>query len=377
MTPNKINLKAKIERHSRILKDNLLKSTTFSNKYTLSYKIVLFVIIFIFPFYPALAALVYDNQNIDFYRWDIDESSIISSYQMTDDDLNKPIFESEDWNFLSVSTSSSTDSSDRNISISNDIINYEVKWWDSISSIASAYWVSQDSILWANDFNKNTVIHPWQKIKIPPVSWVIYLVRKWDTISSIAQKYDVSADKILTQNLLSSTDTIKVWQELIIPGWIKEVEVPVTTSKWVLASKTTTKTSSKTTSSKTSSSSSKYESEIEFSLVKRSAKRSFAWWNCTRFVAQYKNVTWWWNAKDWLYNARASWVETWYTPVVWSIIVFNWRWYNTAYWHVWIVTSVKSDYIIVTDMNYRAINEVTTRKVSKNDSAIKWYIYAD
>jgi hypothetical protein len=67
LTP-KINLRAKIERHSRILKDNLLKSNISKNTYSLSYKIVLFVIVFVFPFYPALATLVYDNTVANFYR---------------------------------------------------------------------------------------------------------------------------------------------------------------------------------------------------------------------------------------------------------------------------------------------------------------------
>ena len=372
MAQNKINLKAKIERHSRILKDNLLKSTTSNNKYSLSFKIVLFVIIFVFPFYPALAALVYDNATVDFYRWDIDESSIISSYEWTDDDLNKPIFESEDWNFLSVSTLSEWN---RDLPVSNEIVTYEIKYWDSIASIASKYWVSRNSIFWANDFTDKTIIHPGQKIKIPPVSWLIHIVKKWDTISSLAKKYDISEVKILAQNLLSSSDPIRVWDEIVIPWWIKKVEVPVV-SKKVLASKTTSKW--KTTKKWTTYSKSVYvDDDWDYSLVKRTAKRSFARWNCTRFVAQYKNVTWWWNAKNWLANARSSWVETWSSPTVWAIVVFSWKWYNPAYGHVWIVTSVKSDTIIVKDMNYRALNEVTTRKVSKYDWAIIWYIYAE
>jgi hypothetical protein len=38
---------------------------------------------------------------------------------------------------------------------------------------------------------------------------------------------------------------------------------------------------------------------------------------------------------------------------------------------------VKGDTLIVKDMNYRRINEVTTRKVSKSDRSIKGYIYVD
>lgn len=377
----KINLRAKIERHSRILKDNLLKSNISKNTYSLSYKIVLFLVIFVFPFYPVLATLIYDNTTVtEFYRWDIDQSSILSSYEWIDWGDGNTIFESEDWNFLSVSTISDWS---RDLTWNNEIITYEIQYWDSIALIASKFWVSRNSIYWANNFTADKTIHPWEKIKIPPVSWLIHKVKKWDTISSIAMKYDINEEKILKQNLLTSEDPIKVWDEIVIPWWIKKVEVPVIKeSKRLLTSNTWKKANTKNTNAKTwysfASSKTEYvEDTWEYALTKRTPKRSFNWWNCTRFVAQYKNVTWWWNAKDWLWNAKANWVATWSNPTVWSIIVFNGRWYNPRYWHVGIVTSVSWGNIIVKDMNYRALNEVTVRKVSANDGSIQWYIYAD
>jgi surface antigen len=36
---------------------------------------------------------------------------------------------------------------------------------------------------------------------------------------------------------------------------------------------------------------------------------------------------------------------------------------------------IKKDYIVVSEMNYRRINEVTYRKVKINDRRIKGYIY--
>jgi surface antigen len=62
---------------------------------------------------------------------------------------------------------------------------------------------------------------------------------------------------------------------------------------------------------------------------------------------------------------------------VWAIVQFSWTGYNPRYWHVWIVMEVYSDYIIVSDMNYRRINEVTYRKVSISDRSINGYIYVD
>ena len=41
------------------------------------------------------------------------------------------------------------------------------------------------------------------------------------------------------------------------------------------------------------------------------------------------------------------------------------------------MADVTDDYIIVKDMNYRKINEVTIRKVPRDDDSIDGYIYVD
>nr|MDD3720613.1 LysM peptidoglycan-binding domain-containing protein [Candidatus Gracilibacteria bacterium] len=377
---SEINLKAKIERHSRILKENLFQSNNSKNKYSLSYKIVLFFVVLIFPLYPVLASFVYDNSVVDFYRGDIDESSILSSYYGDDGEGSNQdtvMFESEDGNFLSVNTILK---GDRDLSGSNEIINYDVKNGDSIASIASKFGVSRNSIYWANNFSDNVVIHPGDKIKVPPVSGLIHEIKKGDTISTIAKKYGVDEEKILKQNLLTSEDPIKVGDELVIPGGIKEV-IPVIKQSNKLLTKKSTKTTQKyaqTGYSYSNSSIAEYvEEEGEYILTKVSPQRSFYWGNCTRYVAQYKNVTWGGNAKDWLRNAEASGVATGTNPKSGAIVVFNGKGYNPRYGHVGIVTSVKGGNIIVKDMNYRALNEVTVRKVPVSDSSIKGYIYAD
>jgi surface antigen len=76
-------------------------------------------------------------------------------------------------------------------------------------------------------------------------------------------------------------------------------------------------------------------------------------------------------------NARAQWEKTWSTPVVGSIVQFTGAGYNRYYWHVGIVSGIEGDHIIVKDMNYRWLYEVTIRKVPKNDPAIDGYIYVD
>lgn len=369
---SKVNLKARIERHSRILKDNLWNIHPFRSFYhRFNYNLVFLFVVFLFPVYPLFSSFFYESAVYDFDRWDIDENSIIESYI---DDSETSLVISND-SFISVNTllSGSRDSTGY-----NEIIDYEVQSWDSLSLIAQKFWVSNNSILWANNFNADKVLHPGQTIKIPPVSWLIHTVKSWDTISELATKYKVAQDKILSQNGLSNVSQIKIGQSLIIPWAIKEIPkvVASTTPK-----KTTSRKQSTTSQwwySFTSWGGSEFvDTDGVYTLVKRQPQWTFYWGNCTRYVAQYKNVNWSWNAKDWLRNAKAKWHSTGDEAWVWSIVVFQWKWYNPVYGHVWIVIDVTSTDIIVKDMNYRRLNEVTVRKVPKTDSAIRGYIYVD
>lgn len=380
----KVNIKARIDRHLRIVKDwngfwnsILIDNKSLSNSHLY---IVLFFIVFIFPFYPTLASFVYDNSTYDFYRWDIDESSILESYYWWDlDDTSWewwPIFETTD-SFISVNTILNDD---RNVEWTNEIISYEIKPWDSFSVLSNNFNVTINSILWANNFDKNHTLRPWEIVKIPPVSWIIHKVVSWDTIWALAQKYDIEESAIRDQNWLSEADSIKIWANLVLPWAEKIIPKPV----YVAPTKAVTSTSTSTSNSSSwwysfanQANSQMSSNQGSYKLVRRQPQHTFYWWNCTRYVAQYKNVNWWWNANQWLANARAKWHATWTTPTLWAIVQFNGRGYNPRYGHVWIVMEVKSDHIIVSDMNYRKLNEVTYRKVPINDRSIEWYIYVN
>jgi hypothetical protein len=66
------------------------------------------------------------------------------------------MFESSD-SFLSVNTILDDE---RDLTGTNEIVNYEVKFGDNISQIAYSFKVSNNSIYWANDFSRNHVIRP-------------------------------------------------------------------------------------------------------------------------------------------------------------------------------------------------------------------------
>lgn len=371
---SRVNVKARIDRHLRIVKDNIWNkksniSRTSPNSHVF---LVLFFLIFIFPIYPTLASFVYNNSSYDFYRWDIDESSIIESYFSGDEEWlwneNIPMLESND-SFLSVNTILDDE---RDFSGTNEILNYEVKPWDSFSSIAYEFKVSTSSILWANDFSKKHILRPWEILKVPPVSWLIHQVKTWDSFWSIAKKYDIEEIKIKEQNLLSKNDLLNIWDVLVIPWAIKKAPVY----------KTPPKTYNKTTKTWwytfANYAGSQYTTnKWSFKLVRREPQHKFYWWNCTWYVGQYKNVNWWWNANAWIKNATAKWHATWTVAKLWSIIQFSGRGYNPRYGHVWIVMEVKPTYVLVSDMNYRRLNEITYRKIPINDRSIDWYIYVN
>ena len=79
----------------------------------------------------------------------------------------------------------------------------------------------------------------------------------------------------------------------------------------------------------------------------------------------------------WLRNARAKWHATWYQATPWAIIQFWGSWYNPRYGHVWIVKKVEGNELVIVDMNYRRINEITYRRISASDPSIQWYIYVN
>lgn len=374
---SKVNLKARINRHSRILKNNLWTIHPFRNfYYRWNYNVVLFLVIFLFPVYPLFSAFVSDTTQYSYAREDLDESSIIDSYVESDDKTDENINENTSSNeavfendgFLSIN--SIIDSEQRDLSNHTQVIDYEVKDGDSFSTIAYKFGVSKNTIYWANNFNTSKVLQPGDKIKIPPVSWVVHKIEKWDTLIAISNKYNVDQDKIITQNWLTIDSNLIAGKELIIPWAVKIIEKPVVTpvkSKVIANNKKAWKSVTLASG----------WSEWEYKLVKRAPARKFYWWNCTRYVAQYKNVDWNWNAKDWLRNAKANWYPTGSTATTWSIVVFHGPGYNPYYGHVWIVVNTSWSDLIIKDMNYRRLNEVTTRKVSKNDPAIIWYIYVD
>ncbi len=368
MGSSKINLKARIERHSRVLQHNLYAGSRKTGRSGLI--IVSFIIIFLLPIYPTFSNFINNTSVTDFYRWDIDESSIISSYFGTNNVVwDGNVFIQSKNSYLQVNAALNLDN--RDVSATKEIIEYEVKNGESVAAIAQKFNISRNSIYWANNFDASKVIHPGDIIKVPPVSWLVHEVKSWETLSGLASKYKVNSEDIMRQNLLLSASDLKVGDTIIIPGAIKNKPKPKPRVKKIYASK------KKSGYSFVSKHTSEYvNSAGSFKLVWRKPY-SWVWGNCTWYVASYKNVDWRGNANQWMKNAKAKGHAIGNIPTVWAIVQLEWKGYNPRYGHVAIVMDVKSDYIIVSEMNYRRLGEVTTRKIQKNDRRIMGYIYVD
>lgn len=366
----RVNLQARLERHARNL--NAQNKRRIENIFR-KFKVLSTLLVVLLPIYPSLASLAAGGGSANNY----DESSILFSY---DDGSGSGVVSASEKGFLRPQALLS---SARDVSGVNQLVEYTVKKGDSFEAIADAFGVSVDSVLWANNFASDTVIHPSQHILVPPVTGLVYTVVALDTLGSIASKFGVEAEKISTQNRLVAGSELKVGQVLVIPGArpVRAQPAPLlvqnTTPKQVKTASLAVAKKVATPAPKKATKPTGQASQSAYDIGWTGKGKSFAWGNCTYFVANYKNVTWRGNANQWLRNAKKAGVATGSKPVAGAIISFSGGGYNPWYGHVGIVMEVHDDYLIIKDMNYRRLNEVTVRKVNRDDGAINGYIYTD
>jgi surface antigen len=102
-----------------------------------------------------------------------------------------------------------------------DIKSYTTVNGDTLSSLASKFGVTSDSIRWSNGLSSEK-IPAGKQLVIPPVSGVVYTVKSGDTVDSLAQKYSSSKDQILADND-AEVSGLKVGQRILIRGGIQPV----------------------------------------------------------------------------------------------------------------------------------------------------------
>lgn len=283
----------------------------------------------------------------------------------------------------------------------SNIKTYTVVEYDDIIKIGKKYNLDPEVILWSNNLSMNDTLKVGQVLRIPPVAGLVHVLQPGETVSDIAKKYNVSSAEILATNNIADARKIPDGAKLMIPGAKKPepvVEKPVAKSvekKVETSQKTTTpvvakpatvaKTTEKTTEVKIETPAVSATTTVNpttglkdrYAIKFTGLGRGFVAGNCTWHVARNKTVTWRGNANQWIKNARAKGIPTGKTPVIGAIVQFSGHGYNAYYGHVGIVTDIQGDNLIVSDMNYRGLYEVTIRKVPINHPAIDGYIYVD
>jgi len=100
----------------------------------------------------------------------------------------------------------------------NSTTEYIVKRGDTISSIASVYEVSAQTILWANNMSSSDYLKLGQTLAIPPRDGVIVTVKSGDTVESLAKKYSADAADIVDYAWLEAPYTLTIGAQMFIPN---------------------------------------------------------------------------------------------------------------------------------------------------------------
>lgn len=99
---------------------------------------------------------------------------------------------------------------------SKDIKNYVVVDGDTVSSIATKFSVTSESIMWSNNLSSSTV-NAGTKLVIPPVNGIVYTTGRDDTVDSLASKYRANKDQIILVNDIELTG-LKPGMRILIPN---------------------------------------------------------------------------------------------------------------------------------------------------------------
>ena len=106
------------------------------------------------------------------------------------------------------------------------ITEYLVEEGNSLWGISEKFNVSLDTLLWANNLNKNSYLQLGQKLIILPVSGVLHHVKAGDTISDIAKKYKGKTEEIIAFNNLSGEGDIYIGDIIIVPNGVMPAPSP-------------------------------------------------------------------------------------------------------------------------------------------------------
>jgi surface antigen len=234
---------------------------------------------------------------------------------------------------------------------------YVVKKGDTVTSVASQFHLTTETIQWANNLGNTDALEPGRKLTILPVSGVLYTVKSGDTLQSIASNYRSNTARITTYNDLELSH-LKAGQKLIIPDGEKPAPAPVVAAF-----------SSPNLGASTNA------------FLGVSAGNRYAPGNCTWYAYERRAElghpvgSYWGNANTWASSARASGYRVDYTPSSGAVLVDMAGYFG----HVAVVERVLGNGdIVISEMNnyaYGGFNIVDQRTISAGQAASYQYIH--
>lgn len=236
--------------------------------------------------------------------------------------------------------------------VSKSVEIYETKSGDTLSSIATKFNISVNTIAWANNLPSQTIKPGWF-LKILPKNGVLYQVTSNDTLPDIAKYFKGNMETIISYNGLANAEDINAGQWLIIPDGT--VPPPPTPAPTAPKAKQQTRTKAGTPV-----------------IIHNGSSHSFPYGYCTYYVASKRKITFGGNAKAWLNNAKDAGYATGSSPAVGAVVVTT---ESRAYGHVGIVEEVKGGQFKISEMNYEGFGKVDTRWIAIGSGVVRGFIY--
>jgi N-acetylmuramoyl-L-alanine amidase len=250
-----------------------------------------------------------------------------------------------------------------------DIVNYKTNSQDSVSSLATKFSVSADTIRWANNL-QGEIIGADKDIVIPPVSGVLY------TPETLSSKYKADKEAIIKFND-AETSGLVIGDKIVIPGGVVPAPiVPIYTYASIVR-RTGGATSNVPATASTIVSP---PSNLPSNPISGGGFNGYATGYCTWHAANRRIQIgrpvppFMGNARQWVSSASSSGYSVGDTPVAGGVV-----WHSLQYGlgHVAFLEQVYADgSMLISDMNYNGNwNRVTYRTEPASNARLYKFIY--
>lgn len=102
-----------------------------------------------------------------------------------------------------------------------EVSTYVVHKGDTLSQVSQMFKVSVNTIVWANDLDRNVPLREGQTLVVLPVNGVQYIVQKGDVLGDIVKKFHANSDDVISFNNLGANQVLSVGQTIIIPDGVE------------------------------------------------------------------------------------------------------------------------------------------------------------